>query len=68
MLKWLITIAIVVIVLGLVAPRLRQRNGNSRFGRLPGDVEVRWRGKDYFFPFTTTILISLLFVAISRLI
>jgi len=68
MVKWLLTIAIVVIVLGLVAPRWRQRNSNSRFARLPGDVEVRWRGRDYFFPFTTTILISLLFVAISRLI
>ncbi|MDQ5877761.1 MAG: hypothetical protein QG592_224 [Pseudomonadota bacterium] len=68
MVKWLLTIAIVVIVLGLVAPRLRQGNGQNGLRRLPGDVEVRWRGKDYFFPFTTTVLISLLFIAISRLI
>ncbi|MBK8525171.1 MAG: DUF2905 domain-containing protein [Betaproteobacteria bacterium] len=63
MMKWLLTIVIVVIVLGLVMPRLRQRVGS---GRLPGDVEVRWRGRDYFFPFATTIVLSLLFVAVSR--
>jgi hypothetical protein len=63
MMKWLLTIVIVVIVLGLVMPRLRQRIGS---GRLPGDVEVRWRGRDYFFPFATTIVLSLLFVAVSR--
>ena len=65
MLKWLLTIAIVVIILGLLSPRLRQ---GSPERRLPGDVSVRWRGRDYFFPFTTTILLSLLFFAISRLL
>lgn len=65
MFKWLLTIAIIVIVLGVVMPGLRQRKG---LGKLPGDVAVRWRGRDYFFPFTTTILLSLAFVLISRLI
>ena len=65
MLKWLLTIAIIVIVLGLFMPRLRQR---SVLGKLPGDVAMRWRGRDYFFPFTTTILLSLVFVAVSRLL
>ncbi|MFA7292494.1 MAG: DUF2905 domain-containing protein [Rhodocyclaceae bacterium] len=63
MLKWLLTIVIVVILLGLIMPRLRQRGGS---GRLPGDVAVRWRGRNYFFPFATTILLSLLFIAVSR--
>jgi hypothetical protein len=65
MLKWLLTIAVVVIVLGLLTPRLSQR---LRSRRLPGDVTLRWRGRDYYFPFTTTILLSLLFVLISRLL
>jgi len=64
MLRWLLTIAIVVVILGLVMPRLQQ---NTTLKRLPGDVVVRWRGRNYFFPFTTTIVLSLLFVAISRL-
>jgi hypothetical protein len=65
MLKWLLTITIVVILLGLLTPRLRQ---GPAARRLPGDIAVRWRGRDYFFPFTTTILLSLLFFAISRLL
>lgn len=65
MLKWLLTIAVVVIVLGLVLPFAGNTAGRRR---LPGDVTLRWRGRDYFFPFTSTILISLLFMAISRLI
>jgi len=65
MLKWLLTIAIVVLILGLLTPRLRQQAAGRR---LPGDVTVHWRGKDYFFPFTTTILLSLLVFVISRVI
>lgn len=65
MLKWLLTIAIVVILLGLLTPRPRQHEAGRR---LPGDVTVHWRGRDYFFPFTTTILLSLLVFAISRVI
>lgn len=64
MLRWLFTIAIVVIMLGLVMPRLQR---STTLKKLPGDVAVRWRGRSYFFPFTTTILLSLLFVAISAL-
>ena len=65
MLKWLLTIAVVVIVLGLLAPRLRQ---GAPAQRLPGDASVRWRGRDYFFPFASTLAISLVFIAISRLL
>ena len=43
MLKWLLTIAVVVILLGLLTPRLR-RHVPAR--RLPGDVWVRIRGRD----------------------
>lgn len=64
MLRWLFTIAIAVVILGLVMPRLQQ---STALKKLPGDVAVRWHGRNYFFPFTTTILLSLLFVAISAL-
>ncbi|MFC5302121.1 DUF2905 domain-containing protein [Azospira restricta] len=64
MAKWLLTVAVVVIVLGLLTPALRRHLPGRR---LPGDVTLRWRGRDYFFPFATTLLLSLLFVAISRL-
>lgn len=64
MLRWLFTIAIVVVILGLVMPQLQQ---STRLKKMPGDVTVRWRGRNYFFPFATTILLSLLFVLVSRL-
>lgn len=64
MLRWLFTIAVVVVILGLVMPRLQQ---STTLKKLPGDVAVRWRGRNYFFPFTTTILLSLLFVLVNRL-
>lgn len=66
MLKWLLTIAVAVIILGFVLLTAR-RGGTPRRG-LPGDVTLRWRGRDYFFPFASTILFSLLFIVISRLI
>ena len=65
MLKWLLTIAVVVIVLGLVTPGLRQRLPGRR---LPGDVTLRWRGRDYDFPFASTIVVALIFLVVSRLL
>lgn len=65
MLKWLLTVAVIVVVLGLAMPALRQRLPAKR---LPGDLSLRWRGRDYFFPFTTTIILSALFVLVSRLL
>jgi hypothetical protein len=63
MLKWLLTIAFVVVIVGLITPRLRQGMAPKK---LPGDVAVRWRDRNYFFPFASTILISLLFLLISH--
>ncbi|MBV2234928.1 MAG: DUF2905 domain-containing protein [Sterolibacterium sp.] len=63
MLKWLIVILIAVCVLGLVMPRLADR---LPLGRLPGDVRVRWRGREYNFPFATTLLLSFLLSLILR--
>lgn len=63
MLKWLVAIFIVVFIAGLLLPRL------SRWlplGRLPGDVSLRWRKRDYHFPFATTVLLSLLLGLLLR--
>ena len=64
MLKWLVTLAVALVVLTALSPWL------DRFGlgRLPGDVRVRMKGRDYFLPFTTTILLSLALTAIARLL
>ena len=64
MLKWLVTLAVALVGLTALSPWL------ARFGlgRLPGDVRVRLKGRDYFLPFTTTILLSLALTAIARLL
>ncbi|HYN11256.1 MAG TPA: DUF2905 domain-containing protein [Burkholderiales bacterium] len=64
MLKWLLTVLAVLIVLSLIAPRF-SRYG---FGRLPGDFRVPARGRIYYIPFMSTVLLSLLVWTISRLL
>ncbi|MEY2633014.1 MAG: hypothetical protein RIR00_1668 [Pseudomonadota bacterium] len=65
MLKLLLTLAVAVLLLGLLTPRLRRV---LRLGQLPGDVTWRWRGQEYYFPFTTTLLLSLLLSLIARVL
>jgi ribose/xylose/arabinose/galactoside ABC-type transport system permease subunit len=55
MAKWLITIGIVLIVLGVAWPLLAKLG----LGSLPGDVKLERKGYVFYFPVTTSILISL---------
>ena len=63
MLKWVLVLVIALIVLTALAPSL------SRYGlgRLPGDVTVRYKGRLYYLPFTSTLLLSLALTLITRL-
>ena len=62
MLKWLLAVFIALVVLTALSPWL------ARFGlgRLPGDVSVRVKGRDYSLPFTTTILLSAALTLLAR--
>lgn len=76
MLKWLFTLVLAVLIIGVFTPWLRNigsrntasRNteareiGSSRHGRghIPGDFEVERGGKRFAFPIGSTILLSLL--------
>jgi hypothetical protein len=62
MLKWILALVVALIVLTALAPWL------SRYGlgRLPGDLTVRYRGRLYYLPFTSTLLLSLLLTLIAR--
>jgi len=62
-LKWLLTTALALVVLTAVSPLLARYG----LGRLPGDVTVRWRGRDWHLPFTTTILMSLALGALAAM-
>jgi hypothetical protein len=63
-LKWLLVLAVGVVVITLLTPWL------SRYGlgRLPGDITVRWRGRLLYLPITTTLLLSALLTLIARLV
>jgi uncharacterized membrane protein len=63
MLKWVLVLVVALIVLTALAPWL------SRFGlgRLPGDLTVRFRGRLYYLPFTSTVLLSLVLTLITRI-
>ena len=64
MLKWLLTLILALVVLTLCTPWL----GKFGLGRLPGDVSLRYKGRSYYLPFTTTILLSLALTLLARLI
>jgi hypothetical protein len=64
MLKWLLTLAFALIVLALFTPWLRKFG----LGRLPGDLTLRYKGRDYYLPLTTTLVLSLALTLLARLI
>jgi hypothetical protein len=58
MLKWLVTVLIGLVILAVVVPRLR----------LPGDFRIPLRGRVYYVPLASTVLLSLLVWALSKLL
>jgi hypothetical protein len=56
MIKYLITLLVCLIATGLLWPTL------SRFGlgRLPGDAHFTSQGRRMYFPFTSSLILSLL--------
>lgn len=65
MLKWVLVVLVLVLVTGLYRDALAR---HLRLGRLPGDLNFRFRGRDYRFPFASTVLLSLLAWLILRAI
>jgi hypothetical protein len=63
MLKWLLTLLVVLVILAAASPWLRR----FRIGRLPGDFRIPVRGRVLYVPFATTVLLSLLVWAVGKL-
>lgn len=55
MTKWLLTLLLGLFLLGLLSPLLRR----AGVGRLPGDLRFRRKGRAYYFPFTSSVLLSI---------
>jgi Protein of unknown function (DUF2905) len=66
--RWLLTFIIASIVLSAVWPVIAKWLGRVGVGKLPGDIKLRLFGKDWFFPMGTTVLFTLLFWIVSRLL
>jgi hypothetical protein len=64
MFRWMIVIFLALVVISLVAPWL-QKIG---WGKLPGDFRFKLFGRDWFLPFTSTVIFSLIAAGIARLI
>jgi hypothetical protein len=58
MLKWLLTVLIGLAILAVLAPRWR----------LPGDLRIPVRGRIYYVPLASTIVLSLLVWPLSRVL
>ena len=61
MVKWLVTVLLVLIVFAVVAQRFRA-------WRLPGDFSVPVRGRIYYIPLASTLVFSLLVWLISKVL
>ncbi|HET7635810.1 MAG TPA: DUF2905 domain-containing protein [Burkholderiales bacterium] len=55
MAKWLITLGVVLVVLGFAWPLITRLG----LGHLPGDIHIERKGFSFYFPITTSIIISL---------
>ncbi|MEK8088930.1 DUF2905 domain-containing protein [Thermithiobacillus plumbiphilus] len=56
MAKWLISLGIILVALGLLWPLLSRLG----LGQLPGDIRIERPGMVFYFPITTSLIISAL--------
>ena len=62
--RWLLVVFLALILFNGLMPWLRKIG----FGRLPGDLQFRSFGRDWYLPITTTLVLSLLAAGVSRLV
>ena len=62
MIKWILVLAVGVILLGLFAPRLAKLG----LRKLPGDLRFTHKGREYFLPITSTVLLSVALTLLLR--
>jgi hypothetical protein len=64
LLKWLLVLAVGVVVISAAMPWLARYG----LGRLPGDITIRWKGRVVYLPITTTLVLSLALTLLGRLV
>lgn len=61
--KLLIVIGVIVVLVGLFWPVI----GKIPFGRLPGDIIISRPGFKFYFPITTSVIISIIITIIWKI-
>ncbi|MBT9539559.1 DUF2905 domain-containing protein [Thiobacillus sp.] len=64
MVKWLVTLLLALLILGLLTPWLNRLG----LGRLPGDLQIKRKRGVFYFPFTSVILTSLFLSLLTYLL
>jgi Protein of unknown function (DUF2905) len=62
--RWLIVFLLAFLFFNALAGGLRRFG----LGRLPGDFSVRWRGREFFVPLGSSVLLSAIAAGVSLLI
>ena len=64
MIRWIIVVFLALMLINWFTPFLHRMG----FGKLPGDFRFRLFGRDWFIPLTTTVLLSLVAGAVSKIL
>jgi hypothetical protein len=62
--RWLIVFLLACVIFNGLKPWLHRIG----LGRLPGDFTLRWRGREWFFPVASSLVLSFLVMLIGKLI
>ncbi|MBI2311248.1 MAG: DUF2905 domain-containing protein [Betaproteobacteria bacterium] len=58
--KWLVTLGLILVIAGLAWPWLAKLG----LGSLPGDIRIERKGTTFYFPVTSSIIVSLVITLI----
>ena len=64
MARWLITLGVILIVVGLLWPWLQKLG----LGRFPGDIVIERENVRFYFPIVTSLIVSVILTVILWLI
>ena len=64
MLRWFLVVFLALMFISWLSPMLRRIG----FGRLPGDLRFRWRGREWDLPLASTLLLSFVASLIGQLL
>ena len=64
MAKWLITIGLILVAIGILWPLLAKLG----LGSLQGDIKIERKGYTFYFPLTTSLIVSIVISIILSVI